>query len=96
VAIPVFGNSWQLARRVEDLFTDVAKLVLQGLAAARDELRDLEKRVTALEGREELLVEKTRTAASVAASSAVTTHLVDMSRRIGALEAGQGGQRRIE
>jgi predicted nucleic acid-binding Zn-ribbon protein len=95
MAIPVLGNIWQLARRVEDLFTDVAKLV-QGLAAARDELRDLEKRVTALEGREELLVEKTRTAASMAASSAVTTHLVDMSRRIGALEAGQGSQRRIE
>jgi uncharacterized membrane protein len=45
------ANIWQLARRVEDLFTDVAKLV-QGLAAVRDELRDLEKRVPALEGRE--------------------------------------------
>jgi hypothetical protein len=42
-------------------------------------------------------VEMTRAAAAVAASSAVTQHLVvDMSRRIGALEAGQGGQRRIE
>jgi len=56
----------------------------------------LEKRVAALEGGEELLVEKTRATAAVAASSAVTQHLVDMSRRIGALEAGQGGQRRIE
>jgi hypothetical protein len=95
MALPILGSIWQLARRVEDLFQDVAKLV-QGLAAARDELRDLERRVTALEGREELLAEKTRTAASIAASSVVTQHLVDMSRRIGALEAQLGSQRRIE
>ena len=70
---------------------------MHGLAALRDELQQLERRVTALEGREELLIERTRSAATVAASSAVTQHLVDMSRRIGALEAGQGGgQRRIE
>ena len=87
---------WPLARRIENIFQDVAKLV-HGLAALRDELQQLERRVTALEGREELLIERTRSAATVAASSAVTQHLVDMSRRIGALEAGQGGgQRRIE
>jgi hypothetical protein len=49
-----------------------------------------------MEGREELLIEKTRTVASVAASSVVTAHLVDLSRQIGALEAGQGGQSRVE
>ena len=96
MAIPVLGGIWQLARRIENIFQDVAKLV-HGLAALRDELQQLERRVTALEGREELLIERTRSAATVAASSAVTQHLVDMSRRIGALEAGQGGgQRRIE
>jgi phage shock protein A len=95
MAIPVLGSIWQLARRVEDLFTDVAKIV-QGLAAARDELRDLERRVAALEAREELLVERTRSAAAVAASSAVTHELVEMSRRIGALEERSGGPRRIE
>jgi hypothetical protein len=52
MAIPVLGGIWQLARRVENLFQDVAKLV-QGLAAVRDELRQLERRVTALEGRED-------------------------------------------
>ena len=93
MALPILGSIWQLARRVEDLFRDVAKLV-DGLAATRDELRELEKRVASLEDREELLIEKARSAAGVAASSAVTTHLVDMSRRIGALEAG--GQKRIE
>jgi hypothetical protein len=95
VAIPGISLLWQLARRVEKVFEEVDN-ANRGLAKLRDEMNELEKRVTALEGREELLVEKTRTAASVAASSAVTTHLVDMSRRIGALEAGQGGQRRIE
>ncbi len=62
----------------------------------RDELRQLERRVSALENREELLVEKTPSAAAAAASNAVTHELVDMSRHISALEAGQGGQRRIE
>jgi predicted nucleic acid-binding Zn-ribbon protein len=95
MAIPGVSLLWQLARRVEKVFEEVDN-ANRGLAKLRDELHELEKRVTALEGREELLVEKTRTAASVAASSAVTIHLVDMSRRIGALEAGQGTPRRIE
>jgi hypothetical protein len=95
MAIPILGSIWQLARRVENLFEDVGKLV-QSVGAVREELRDLEKRVSALEGREELLIEKTRTAAAVAASGLVNTHLVDISRRIGVLEAGQGTQRRLE
>ena len=95
MAIPLPGGVWQLARRVEDLFQDVARLV-QGLAAARDELRQLERRIQALEAREELLVEKARSAAAVAASGAVTQHLVEMSRRIGALEERSGGLRRLE
>jgi hypothetical protein len=92
-ALPILGSIWQLARRVDDMFRDVAKLV-DGLAATQDELRELEKHVASLRAREELLIEKARSAAGVAASSAVTTHLVDLSRRIGALEAG--GQRKIE
>ena len=47
----------------------------------RDELRQLERRVSVLENREELLVERTRSAAAVAASNAVTHELVEMSRR---------------
>ncbi|MGE4045071.1 MAG: hypothetical protein AB7F35_09455, partial [Acetobacteraceae bacterium] len=90
MAVPVLSSVWQPPRRVEDLFQDVAKLV-QGLAAVRDELRQLERRVAAPELREELLVGKARSAAAAAASGAVTQTLVEMSRRIGALEAGQGG-----
>ena len=63
--------------------------------AGADGVRALEKRVASLEGREELLIEKSRAAAAVAASGAVTTHLVDMSRRIGVLEAGRGGAMRL-
>jgi BMFP domain-containing protein YqiC len=72
MAIPGVSLLWQLARRVEKVFEEVDN-ANRGLAKLRDDLNDLEKRVTALEGREELLVEKTRTAAAVAASSAVTT-----------------------
>ena len=89
MAIPILGGIWQLARRVENLFQDVAKLV-QGLAAVRDELRQLERRVSALEGREELLVEKTRSAAAVAASNrnaaATTRQPSDAIRGLGRLD----------
>src|SRR4051794_32732760 len=95
MAIPVLSGLWQLARRVEGLFENVENL-MRGLQGLRDELRELDKRVSSLENREELLVEKARSAAAVAASNAVTHELVEMSRRIGVLEAGQGGPRRIE
>jgi hypothetical protein len=95
MAIPIVGSVWQLARRVENIFQDVEKLV-QGMKALRDELHQLEKRVTALEGREELLVEKAKGAASGAASAVVMQSVADMARRIGALEAGQYTQRRLE
>jgi hypothetical protein len=95
MAIPVLGSIWQVARRVEDVFRDVEKLT-QGLKALRDDMVLLQLRVTALEGREELLIERTRTAAATAASETVTTHLVDMSRRIGVLEAGQGRRAHLE
>jgi uncharacterized protein YoxC len=89
------ANVWQLARRVENLFTDVADLV-QGIAAVRDDLRQLERRVSVLEGREELLIEKAKGAASGAASAVVMQSVADMARRIGALEAGQTNPRRLE
>ncbi len=95
MALRDLGLLWQIARRVEDVFQKVDDTTL-GVEKLRDEVRELAKRVAALEAREELLIEKTRTAAATAASGAVTQHLVDMARRIGALEAGQGGRRRLE
>jgi hypothetical protein len=52
--------------------------------------------MTTLEANQDKVIIEARAASAVAASSAVTQHLVDMSRRIGALEAGQGRRRRIE
>ena len=66
------------------------------MKALRDELHQLEKRVTTLEGREELLIEQAKGAASSAASAVVMHSVADMARRIGALEAGQETNRRIE
>jgi BMFP domain-containing protein YqiC len=68
MAIPDLGLLWQLVRRFEDLFEKVENAT-RGIAKARDDLADLERRITALESREELLVEKTRSAAAVAASN---------------------------
>jgi cell division protein FtsB len=42
------------------------------LEKLRDDLRELEKRVAKLEGGEELLIERARSSAAVAASGAVT------------------------
>jgi cell division protein FtsB len=95
MALRDIGLLWQLARRVENVFNEVDN-ANRGLAKLRDELNALEKRVTNLESREELLIEKTRSAAGVAAASAVTQHLVEMSRRLGALEERSGGQKRLE
>ena len=48
----------------------------------------------ALEASQDKLIIEARAASAVACGGAVTQHLVDMSRRIGGLEAG--GQKRIE
>jgi cell division protein FtsB len=95
LALPGLGAVIGLVRRVDRLFENVEKTQL-GLEALEKRVSAIEDRMKALESREELLVEKTRTAASVAASGLVNSHLVDIARRIGALEAGQGTQRRLD
>jgi hypothetical protein len=75
-----------------DLFRDVAQACGWPRGhAATDELRQLEKRVASLEAREELLIERARSAAGVAASSAVTTHLINV-----ATDRGAGSRRSKE
>lgn len=93
MAIPGFDQLWRLVRRLDDVFVKVDNTT-RAIDRLTDELRAAELRIATLEAREELLVEKTRAAAAVAASNAMTHELVDMARRIGALEAGS--QRRIE
>ena len=95
MALRDIGLFWQLARRIENVFEGVENAT-RGLEKIRDQLRELEKRVAKLEGGEELLIEKARSASALAASSAVTQHLVEMSRRIGALEERSIGRNRLE
>jgi hypothetical protein len=95
MALRDIGLLWQLARRIENVLDGVQNAT-RGLEKRRDDLRDLEKRVAKLEGREELLIEKACSASAVAASGVVTQHLVEMSRRIVALEERSGGRIRLE
>jgi hypothetical protein len=95
LALPGIGAIVGLVRRVDRLFENVEK-TQRGLEALEKRVSAVEDRMTALEANQGNLIVEARAASAVAASGAVTTHLVDMSRRIGALEAGQGGQRRIE
>jgi cell division protein FtsB len=89
------GLLWQLACRIENVFDGVQNAT-RGLEKLRDDLRELEKRVAKLEGGEEPLIERARSSAAVAASGAVTQHLVEMSRRIGALEERSGSRNRLK
>ena len=95
MALPSIGAIIGLVRRVDRLFENVEK-TQRGLEALEKRVSAVEDRMTVLEANQGNLVVEARAASAVAASGAVTTHLVDMSRRIGALEAGQGGQRRLE
>ena len=56
------------------------------LEAHGKKLQDLADRITALEGRLEIVVAEARGAAGAAASSAVTQNLVEIARSLGALE----------
>ncbi len=95
MALRDIGLFWQLARRIETVFEGVENAT-RGLEKVRDQLRELERRVAKLEGGEELLIEKARSSSAVAASAAVTQSLVEMSRRIGALEERSSGRNRLE
>jgi hypothetical protein len=95
LALPGIGAIVGLVRRVDRLLENVEK-TQRGLEALEKRVSAIEDRMTALEANQGNLIVEARAASAVAASGAVTAHLVDMSRRIGALEAGQGGQRRIE
>jgi hypothetical protein len=92
LALPGIGAIVGLVRRVDRLFENVTAWI-RGAGEARQRF---EHRMTVLEAHQGSLIVEARAASAVAASGAVTTYLVDMSRRIGALEAGHGGQRRIE
>jgi hypothetical protein len=94
------GRVIEVIRRVDRLFENVSKLQT-GHDVLADRIFDLERRVTALESREELLVERMGNRASEAATGVVNGTIMEMARRLGGLEErvrslGAEGQKRIE
>ena len=100
MALADLGRMIDVLRRVDRLFENVQKLQV-GQEALGDRLLELERRVTTLENREELLVEKMGSRASEAATAVMNQNMMDMARRIGALEErirhlGNEERKRIE
>ena len=100
MALADFGRLIDVLRRVDRLFENVQKLQV-GQEALGDRLLDLERRLTALENREELLIEKMGNRASEAATAVVNHNMMDLARRLGALEerireVGDEGRKRLE
>lgn len=85
MALAGIGRLWEVLRRVDRLFENVGKLQ-DGQEALADRLLDIEKRLSAIENREELMIERMGTRASEAATAVVNNNMMDMARRLGALE----------
>lgn len=85
MALAGIGRLWEVLRRVDRLFENVGKLQ-DGQEALADRLLNIEKRLAILENREELMVERMGTRASEAATAVVNHNMMDMARRLGALE----------
>jgi len=58
----------------------------RAIEALTEKFLELDRRVTSLEAREEIVVAKAQAAAGVAASQVAMSSVADMSRRVGALE----------
>lgn len=99
MALAGVGRFWEILRRVDRLFENVGKLQ-DGQEAITDRLLEIEKRLSALENREELMIERMGTRASEAATAVVNHNMMDMARRLGALEERSvvvgRGRKRIE
>ena len=85
MALAGVGRFWEVLRRVDRLFENVGKLQ-DGQEAITDRLLTIEKRLSALENREELMIERMGTRASEAATAVVNLNVSDMARRLGVLE----------
>jgi hypothetical protein len=81
------GDAWRLFKTVERLIEFEAKQS-QALEAVKAGLLDLERRVTRLESREDLVVSEARSAARAGAADAMQGVILRIGERLGALEAG--------
>ena len=85
----------EVFRRIERLFENVQKLQI-GQEALGDRFLEVERRLATLGNREELMIERMGTRASEAATAVVNANLMDMARRLGALEERSRGPKQIE
>ena len=85
MALAGIGRLWEVLRRVDRLFENVGKLQ-DGQEALADRLLAIERRLSALENREELMIERMGSRASEAATAVVNHNVADMARRLRALE----------
>ena len=53
----------------------------------QSEMRDVDRRLTRLEAREDIVVEQAKAAAASSASAVIRHSIADMARRVGSLEA---------
>ena len=95
MALADIGRMIEVLRRVDRLFETIQKLQV-GQEALGDRLLEVEQRLSKLENREELLIEKMGTRASEAATAVMNANMMDMARRLGALEERSGGPKKIK
>ncbi len=75
------GTAWSLAKKVEALL-ELEDKHGKAIAGIQGQIENLVQRVIALEGREELLMERAKSAAGMGAMAA----MAEISRRVGGLE----------
>ena len=80
-----FSDLLNLARTVDRLLQLETKHG-KAIDILTEKLLELDRRVTSLEAREEIVVAKAQAAAGVAASQVAMTAMSDISRRVGGLE----------
>ena len=95
MALAGIGRLIDVLRRVDRLFENIQKIQV-GQEALGDRLLEVEQRLSKLENREELLIEKMGTRASEAATAVMNANMMDLARRLGALEERSRGIKQIE
>ena len=95
MALAGVGRLIEVLRRIDRLFENIQKLQA-GQEALGDRLLEVERRLSKLENREELLIEKMGTRASEAATAVMNANMMDMARRLGALEERSRTPKQIE
>ncbi|MFT8247127.1 hypothetical protein [Roseomonas sp. BN140053] len=76
---------WKIAQRVDRAF-EVQEKHGKALERLTDQIAEMQRRLDALELREEVVIAKAQGAAAAAATSAAAVSMADLARRLGAME----------